>query len=82
MVKMDAQWVGRIDEKVYHCEIEVGALKDKVDSIRAENQECRMELKSEIHDLAKWRERILVYLVIGGFITAYAAKHILDIYFK
>jgi len=79
---MDEQWVGRMDEKMHHCEIEVTTLKKNMEDIRTENQSCRMELKGEIHDLAKWRERVLVYLVIGGFIAAYAAKHILDIYFK
>ena len=79
---VDEQWIGRMDEKVRHIEREVVTIHTLLEGIRKENQGCRIELKKEIHDLAKWRERILVYLVIGGFIAAYAAKHVLDIYFK
>lgn len=79
---MDDHWVGRIDEKVKHLETEITIVKSIIENIRTENQACRMELKGEIHDLAKWRERVLVYLVIGGFIVAYAGKHLLDLIFK
>lgn len=79
---MDDHWVGRMDEKVKHLETEIVIVKTVLEAIRAENNACRVELKGEIHELAKWRERVLVYLVIGGFIAAYAGKHILDLFFK
>lgn len=82
MTKIDDHWIGRMDEKMSHCEKTVTQIIEHLERIRKENQECRIELKSEIHDLAKWRERVLVYLVAGGFIAAYAAKHVLDIYFN
>lgn len=77
---MDEHWVGRIDEKVRRCELDMHVIREGLDNIREENQACKLELKEEIHDLAKWRERVLVYLVIGGFLVAYGAKRVLDLY--
>lgn len=77
----DKKWVGEIREKVRRCEIEVQALRAGISALRSENQACRIELKNDIHNLAKWRERLLVYMAVGGFVAMYVGKHALNTFF-